>query len=263
MKSRGNKLKQALQGEQPAVGGAVLTGSPLFVETLGDIGFDFVWVDLEHLGPSPYDASYLEHLTRAADTGGTELIVRIPRPEPAIIRKVLDAGVRNVLVPRIESAEEVERAVRAANYVYKGETGERGLALSRANGWGIEMEEYTVTEDESVLIGAMIENETAIERLDEILRVPELGFAFIGPADLSASVGHPLDISNTDVQNRITQVIQRCADADIPVAGIAPERSAVPEMIEDGYDILVVDSDIEAVQERASDRLEMVKDSMD
>jgi 2-dehydro-3-deoxyglucarate aldolase len=83
----------------------------LLVEVFGDLGLDFVWLDFEHTGPSAYDSKVFENLTRAAEGAGTELLVRTPSGDPEIIRKILDTGVRNLLIPRIETAEEVKRAV--------------------------------------------------------------------------------------------------------------------------------------------------------
>jgi 2-dehydro-3-deoxyglucarate aldolase len=253
-----NGIRQSIAAERPAVGTAVFTGSPALVETLGGLGVDFAWIDLEHGAGSPYDAEQLAHLARAADTVETELMVRIPKPEPAMVRKVLDTGVRNVLVPRVETAAEVAQAVEAGHFDYEGAVGDRGMALARANNWGLEMEGYPEREDDTVLVGAMIENETAIDNLDDILAVPELGFVFIGPADLSVSVGRPLETGSEAVQGRIERIVRRCTEADVPVAGIAPDAAAASSMAAEGYQILVVDSDIEAIQDRVRDRLEQL-----
>ncbi|MFC7174841.1 aldolase/citrate lyase family protein [Haloplanus litoreus] len=83
-------------------------------------------MDFEHTGESPWDSMLFESLTRAAEAGDIELFVRLPAPDQALIRKVLDAGVRNLLIPRIDSAAEVRRAVEATRFVYDGEPGSAG-----------------------------------------------------------------------------------------------------------------------------------------
>src|SRR6056297_399993 len=108
-----NGLRRALEAGETVFGAAAATYSPTVVEILGDVGLDYVWIDLEHGGPSPYDSTALAELTRAAEAGGIELLVRLPKPEPALVRKVLDAGVRTVLLPRIETAEQLRPAVEA------------------------------------------------------------------------------------------------------------------------------------------------------
>lgn len=257
-----NLVRESIESGTPAVGAAVFTGAPALVELIGRVGVDFAWVDLEHGAGSPYDAHRLEHLARAADASETELMVRVPSPTPVIVRKVLDTGVRNVLVPRVETADQVRRAVRAGRFEFDEEIGDRGLALARANAWGLDMDGYPEREDDSVLVGAMIENETAIDNLDEILAVPELGFVFIGPADLSVSVGRPLELEGDAVQRRIQDVVTRCTEANVPVAGIASDVSAASSMADEGYQILVVDSDIKAIQARVRDRVSCLDDAL-
>lgn len=153
------------------------------------------------------------------------------------MRKALDAGVRNVFISRVDTADEVRRAVRAARFQYDDEPGERGLASPRARRWGL-ADDYTETEDEEVLVGVTIESETAIDNLDEILSVPELGFVFIGLLDLSVAVSHPGKLDHPDVQEAVETVDTASLDAGIPVGGLGFGMDDVNEKANDGYQIL-------------------------
>jgi 2-dehydro-3-deoxyglucarate aldolase len=112
-----NDLAAILDDGDAALGILDNTYSPTLVEFYGELDLDFVWLDLEHGGPDPWDWSQLEDLLRAAERTDIELLVRLPDTDPTLVRKALDLGVRNVFLPRVETAEEVRDAVRSARFV--------------------------------------------------------------------------------------------------------------------------------------------------
>lgn len=245
---RTNDLRRTVEGDEVAFG--VIDGlhSPTMVELVGELGFDFVWLDFEHGGPSPWDGQRLEDMLRAADAVGTELLVRLPTHEPALVRKTLDAGVRNVFIPRIETAEEARRAIEAARFEYDGAPGERGLASPRASRWGGAGEAYTETEDEEVMFGVTIETAAAVENIADIVSVPELGFVFIGPNDLSVSYGHPGKADHPEVQEAVESVRTAALANDVAVGGLGGNMTDVHEKVDAGYQLLNVGSTIGAVR---------------
>lgn len=230
-------LRGRLEAGDVALGVLDNTYSPAVVELCGELGLDFVWLDLEHGGPSPWDATALENFARAAERSGTELLVRIPVADPGLVRKVLDSGVRNLFLSRVEHAAEVRRAVRASRFTIGGEPGERGLASPRASRWG-QREGYVDHEDREVMVGVTIENRTAVDDIDEILDVPELGFVFLGPLDLSVSLGHPGEPDHTDVNTAEDQVLEAALAADVPVGGLGFGMDDVNAKAEAGYQML-------------------------
>jgi 2-dehydro-3-deoxyglucarate aldolase len=258
-----NQLLNAMDAGQPAIGALSTLASPAVIELCADLGFEFVWVDLEHLGPPPSDGTVVEELCRAADAGGIELVVRLPSSDGAVVRKVLDTGVRTLLLPRIETAEEVRRAVEAARFTYDGAPGDRGLATVRANRWGGNMEGYVDGEDATVRVGTMIETREALANLDDILRVQELGFAFVGPWDLSHALGHPLDTDHPDVVEAVATVEERCRAHDVPLAGFVDDPDQVPSLSEQGYRLLVVGSEMGAIRTVFGDWLDRYGSSTD
>jgi len=253
-----NSLREALENDDVVLGARSSTFSPNVVEAYGELGIDFVWLDFEHQGPSPWDSTLFEDLSRAADVGGTELFVRLPSGDPPLVRKVLDAGVRNLLVPRVDSASEVREAVKATRFEYDGKPGERGKASGRSSTWG-SASDYVETEDREVCIGVMIEKTTAVDELDEILSVPDLGFVFVGPSDLSAQMGHPTNKTHPDVQQQVEEIVQTSLDAGVPVGRITNDPEAAREAIEDGVQILRIGGDLSSARTVLGERLDSIR----
>jgi 2-dehydro-3-deoxyglucarate aldolase len=224
------------------------------------MGLDFVWLDFEHRGTSPWDASEFEALTRAADVSDIELLVRIPAADPALVRRVLDSGVRNLLIPRVDDAEEIRTAVEASRFTYVDSPGQRGYARSRSGNYGA-TPDYTDTEDSEVCVGTMIEKESALNDLDEILAVEDLGFAFVGAMDLSVQLGHPGNPSHPDVQEAIRTIEIKTADAGIPLGGISHEFEGATELVENGYRIVRIGGEFGAAQEAIGQRLARLHDA--
>ncbi|MFA9504610.1 HpcH/HpaI aldolase/citrate lyase family protein [Natrinema sp. H-ect1] len=244
---RTNALRETLESDDVALGVLENTYSPTVVELYAALGVDFVWIDLEHGGPSPVDGGRLEELLRAADVTDTELLVRLPDTDPALVRKALDAGVRNVFLPRVGSSEELEAAVRAGRFEYDGEPGRRGMANPRASRWGL-TDDYVTSEDESVVVGVTIETQSALDELDDILAVPELGFVFIGPLDLSVSLGHPGEFDHPEVEEAVERIRSAAIEADVPVGGLGFGMDDVNEKAENGYQLLNVGTTTGALQ---------------
>ncbi|WP_049921837.1 HpcH/HpaI aldolase family protein [Halopiger djelfimassiliensis] len=244
---RSNALRRTLEDGDVALGVLESTYSPTLVEFYGELGLDFVWIDLEHAGPSPWDGERMADLLRAADVSGTELLVRLPEPDPGMVRKALDAGVRNLFVSRIETAAEVRQAVRASRFRYDGDAGRRGFAAPRASRWGT-TDDYAASEDEEIVVGVTIENPTAVGNLDEILDVPDLGFVFAGPLDLAVSTGHPGEPTHDDVEELVEEIRTRALEADVPLGGLGFGMDDVNEKADSGYQILNLGSTTGALQ---------------
>ncbi|MBX0287163.1 HpcH/HpaI aldolase family protein [Haloarcula salinisoli] len=252
-----NGLRRALESGETVFGAAAATYSPTVIEIMGDVGLDYVWLDLEHGGPSPYDSTALAELTRAAEAGGIELLVRLPKPEPALVRKVLDAGVRTILLPRIETADQLRPAVEAAYFAHDGDVGDRGVGVGRSGKWAGYVDSFVGGEDSEVLVGTMIENQRAVDNVEEILDIPQLGFAFVGPADLSMSLsgGEPLADTDDAVEAAVDRTLEACLAADVPIGRIQNDPMAAQAAIDAGYQILRIGGDSGAIREVLGSRL--------
>lgn len=246
-----NQLRERVRDGGVAVGVLDSTYSPTLVEFYGELGVDFVWLDFEHGGPDPWDGPSVENLLRAAERTGVELLVRLPDTEPTLVRKALDLGVRNVFLPRVETAAEVEAAVKSARFEYDGDPGNRGLGSPRARRWGLG-EDYVAHEDRETMVGTTIETREAVEHIDEILAVPELGFVFLGPLDLSVAYGHPGELDHPDVEEAVEEVRTAAVDAGVPVGGLAFGLDDAAAKAENGYQMLNLGSTTGALKEAVS-----------
>lgn len=252
MDPRHNALRRTLDADTPAFGVLDNTYSPAAIEVVGELGFDFVWIDLEHGGPSPWDADALGDLLRAAELTDTELLVRIPEANPSMIRKALDAGVRNLFLSRVEDADEVRDALEAANFEYAGSPGRRGLGGPRSARYGL-ADDYVGTEDEEICLGVTIETAEAVENIEEILSVPELGFAFLGPNDFSVAYGAPGDLADPEVQAAVETVHDAALAHDVTLGGLTFGMDDAVEKVERGYRILHVGSALGALTKTFDD----------
>jgi len=251
-----NGFRTGLEEGDVQFGALATTCTPLIVEVYGDVGFDFVFVDLEHGGPSPYDSERLGNLVRAGETAGTDLLVRLPSGRPPLIRKVLDAGVRNVIVPRVRTADEVRTAAAATRFTYDGNPGDRGVGSARSTRWGGRIDaDYPDRADDTVSFGVMVENRTAIENVEEIVSVPGVNFTLLGHYDLAVSLGHS-EPTNESVQENVEVFERACRDAGVPYGRYTgTAEDAVDRAVDSGYRILLAGDETSAVRDHYADLL--------
>jgi 2-keto-3-deoxy-L-rhamnonate aldolase RhmA len=252
-----NSLQEKLSENNPVFGAQAISATPSIVEVCGEAGMDFIWIDLEHTGPSPLDSRAMTSLVRSAECAGTELLVRPHDPDPHVIRKILDTGVRNLILPRVETAEEVEEAIEAARFIYDGEPGKRGSSVSRVNNWGHAEEGFSEREDVSVVVGAMIENIAAVENIEEILNVSDLDFVRIGYGDLSVSLGSPIQTDHSEVIQAAEYVESVAKEYGVHLSRKANSPEAIIEALDNDYRILTVGSDFDILRSTLEERYPM------
>ncbi len=254
MKQR-NVVRSKLERGEPVFGVRIRSFSTTLVQVLGQVDVDYGYLDLEHAGFSPYDSTNLERMQIAANNAGVDLIVRIPESNPSMIRKVLDAGIQTIIIPRIKTANEVKRSIQASRFSYEEQPGQRGFGTAPTNDWGVRPEEYTENEDKSVLVGIMLETAEAIENLQEITSVPELGFVKIGTGDLSVSLGVPQEYNNPEIQEAIDSIEKECRSNDVPIGrGVSGVKEA-KRLLEKDYMLVDIGGDIEIFRETLRKRI--------
>lgn len=209
---------QRLRGGKLCLGLILKMPAPALVELAGLAGFDFVVIDTEH---GPDDHTQLEHHLRAADAVGVASIVRIGSPDRALIGRVLDSGATGLIIPHVTSAEVASHAVQAAHYP---PFGQRGLSTSTRAGrhtMTTAREHVERAVDTTVVIG-QIEDAVAIPLAEAIATTPRLDCVWIGPNDLSLSMGRPREHMEVDV-----------AETHI-IAGVLGSGSAALAVLADG-----------------------------
>lgn len=187
--ARSKALSAKIRQGETCVGLLIKMPSPALVELAGFVGFDFVLIDTEH---GPDDHTQLEHHIRAADAVQVPTIVRVGVIDSALIGRVLDSGAAGIVVPHLGSADDAHRAVRAAHYP---PFGKRGLATSTRAGHQTTrtvFEHLAASETGTIVIG-QIEDIEAVPHVTGIARTERLDCVWIGPNDLSQSIGKPRD----------------------------------------------------------------------
>lgn len=179
------KLRKKLAENKPVYGLWVTLESPSVTEMAVALGLDWVVIDAEH-GHLDFK-DILEHI-RAAVRSDTVLLVRIAEHSAALIKRVLDIGADGIVVPWVETAEQLKQIVSYAHYPPDGL---RGIGAERATGWGQCFREHVLEADENVLIVPIIETVTAVRNVVELAAVDGVDVFFFGPADLSATAGFP------------------------------------------------------------------------
>ena len=199
-------MKARLAAGEPAFGVSVMFPSPHVVEMLGALGFDWVLLDCEH---GSLTAESVELMAMAAAASGMTPIARPMTKSPEHIAQVLDRGVMGVQVPHVITADDARSVVQAVKY---HPLGRRGLAAgTRSANYDAHgsMADYVRAANEATLIAAQIEDEAALANLDAILAVQGIDVFFIGPSDLSQSMGHPGDPRAAPVAAAIDAALQR------------------------------------------------------
>jgi 4-hydroxy-2-oxoheptanedioate aldolase len=172
--------------------------SPSLVEAIGYSGLDFIVIDAEH---GPVEVQTAENIVRAAEITGMVPIIRVPNNESHLILRALDIGAHGVQVPHISTKKEAESAVEYSKYHPQGK---RGLSpFTRAGKYGSAVENHTLRINEKVIVVVNIEGTEGIQNLKEITNVPDVDIIFIGPYDLSQSLGKPGQVEDPEVINFI------------------------------------------------------------
>jgi 2-keto-3-deoxy-L-rhamnonate aldolase RhmA len=201
-----NRIKQKIAGGEAALGCSLMFPSPQMVEMLGHAGFDWVLIDCEHGSIGPAD---VEIMAMAADAVGITPIARPKTNSSADIQSVMDRGVMGVQVPHINTAEDARGAVAAVKF---GPGAARGLAAgTRPDKWGLgaRMPDYIAEANAQSLVCVQLEHEQALQNLDEILTVDGIDVFFIGPSDLSQSMGFPGNPKAAPVAAAIDRALSR------------------------------------------------------
>lgn len=210
------RFKEALASEQGALGPFMITSDPAYVEAAGYAGYDFVLLDMEH-GPGTFEN--LQNLIRAANVAGVCPVVRVPRGTDIWIDRALDVGAGAVLVPQVDTAEQAREIVAAAKFSPVGMRGTCRFVRSAGYGAIPGSTYFSQAQDTAVIIQA--EGKKAVENLDEILDVPGIDVIFVGPYDLSSSLGHVGEIDHPDVTHCIKEIIEKASAKGVKVGCFA------------------------------------------
>jgi len=232
-------FRQALLEREVLLGGWLQIGHPACAEIHARAGLDWVCVDIEH---GAIDLETTTNIFRTLDGFNCTPVARLPLNDPVWIHRTLDAGARALIIPMVKTAEEAEAAVREAKYPPRGV---RGFGYSRGNMHGMDFEQSIKTANDELAMIMQIEHKDAIANLDAILEVPGVDGLFIGPMDLSGSMGIVGQLDHPDMIAALAKYRERCA-AHKTAAGmhiVRPNEDNVKANIDDGYTLIALGLD--------------------
>ena len=233
-----NKFRQDLIAGKKLIGCWSSLGSHITTEVLGVAGFDWLLLDAEH---SPNDVLSLIPQLMALKDSVSAPVVRPQWNDTVQIKRLLDAGFHNFLVPFVQSAEEARAAVAATRYPPQGV---RGLSVSQRNNHYGTVKDYFKIVNDNIAVMVQIETMVAVNAIEEICAVEGVDGVFIGPGDLSTTMGHIGNPLHPDVQAAMQKVLAGARKFGKPVGILAPAEADARRYLEMGITFVAVGSDL-------------------
>jgi len=235
-----NNLKESLQSGKVVLGPFLKFTDPAVVEIMGIAGFDFVIIDGEH---GPISIETAQNMIRAAETANITPVIRVANNDEALILRALDIGAQGIEIPQINSRSDALRAVKSVKYSPQGE---RGVCryVRAANYSSMDKFKYFECANKETMIIAHIEGVEGINNLDEILSVSGIDVIFIGPYDLSQSLGIPGQVNNSLVVEKMKEVILKCKENKIAVGTFADDIETAKSWVSLGVQYMSFSVDV-------------------
>lgn len=229
-------FKQKLAQKQPLIGTLQEIPATEVTEILTLVGFDWLFVDMEH---SAIDVPCMQHILQA----GQKLcpcIVRSPSHDEVWLKKILDAGADGIIIPLVNSAEKAKEIIRLCKYPPEGS---RSIGITRAQSYGMNFQQYVAEANKNGAVILQMEHIDAVRNIDSIVKVPGIDAIFIGPYDLSGSMGMTGQVNSPEVQQQIEILRNACINANLPMGIFTANPAEVKSLLEKGYSLIAVGID--------------------
>jgi 2-dehydro-3-deoxyglucarate aldolase len=232
-----NAFRRDLRAGKRLIGCWVSLTSPITAEILGLAGFDWLLIDGEH---APNDIGTFVLQLMALKDSASAPVVRPQSNDAVLVKRLLDAGFANFLIPMVDTADDARRAVAATRYP---PAGVRGVSVSmRGNRYGT-VGDYQQVANDNVAVAVQIETPTAVANVEAICEVEGVDAVFIGPSDLAAGYGHLGQASHPHVQAAMRTVIETASAVGVPVGILAPVEADARRYLDMGVTMVAVGSD--------------------
>lgn len=239
-----NMIKKRFLNGEFSIGSFIELATPISVEAAGIAGLDYVLIDMEH---SPVELEQVGQCIRAAELKNTVPFVRIKEISRGNILKCLDLGAKGIVIPGVRTVDEVYEIVRHAKY---RPIGERGFCPTRCCEFGYNnampdgINAYTKECNDNIWVMPQCETIGCLENIDEIVNIEGVDGIFIGPFDLSLSLGKPGNFEDDEVKAAFVKIKDVCKKAKKPVFIFTPGMEAAKLRISEGYDGICYSSDL-------------------
>jgi 2-keto-3-deoxy-L-rhamnonate aldolase RhmA len=234
----GIELKSYWNSGKPSFGAWVTCTDPTVAAVICNIGYDWVLIDAEH---HPFNAETLREIIAVVHYRGVVPIVRVTTNDAALIKQTLDFGAEGILVPLLHTEEDARHALASCRYPPNGI---RGFNPRDASNFFKDIDHYLNTINERVIAMLQVEHIDAVNNLDKILALSGLDAIFIGPADLSNSMGFVGQPSHPEVQEVINKTIDKCNAVGVPVGiSIDGPAEALSPWFKRGINFMTIGAD--------------------
>lgn len=251
-----NRVKELLRQGKPAVGHWLSFPSPDIAELLAGFGMDWMLIDTEH-GPASYED--VENIVRAVAPHGVVPLVRVGENNPALIKRALDRGAAGVLVPMVNTAEEARAAVAACKFPPEGI---RGVAGTRAARYGLDVKAYFEGWNRDVLVVVQVETRQGVANVEEIAAVPGVDVLFIGPGDLSSSLGCFLRFDHPDFTAAVARIVAAGRARGVAAGYLATGADAALARVREGMTFIGVVTDSKLLADAAQATYRKVREGL-
>src|SRR5215216_686335 len=231
-----NRTKRKLKAGQPAYGVISTSDDPQLAELFGLAGFDFYMLDAEH---GLIDAVQAVNVVRACESVNMTPMVRIGSKDAKVVLQYLDAGMLGVMMPGLETLDEIKMLVNAVKFP---PLGKRGMGLARASGYiavGMEAAEYIHFSNEEIMVIPQFEDAALLDRFEEMLSGTGVDAVVIGPRDLSLNMGFPDGPNHPEVQEMIDWVVGICKNAGVAAGITAGSRADAAKQVARGATMIL------------------------
>jgi 2-keto-3-deoxy-L-rhamnonate aldolase RhmA len=232
-----NSVRERLYSGETCFGTFLTIGNPDIADILKRLGFDWFVFDMEHSYLSTDD---VKTMMQTLEESNVSPIVRIGQIDQYLVKRALDIGSEGLIAPLVNSAEESERLVKFAMYPPEGL---RGAGPGRATRYGLNMKEYFNTANRELLMAVQIETKEALSNVDEILATKRIDVGFVGPTDLTISLGFGAERSNPKVIEAMKRVVKSCNDHGKIAGTMAATVDEIKKFQELGFKFLSLASD--------------------
>lgn len=247
---RESRLKAKLRAGEPTLGCWLFMGSPVVSELLAHAGFDALIVDHEH-APGSLETGI--HQMRAIQTTPTTALVRVADNQPMYFKQNLDAGAEGILVANVESGEAAAAAVAACRYPPQGIRGHQ-TGASRASDWGfLPPADYYRTWEQNFLLALLIESDKGVAAIPEMCALPEVDMLFIGPTDLSGSIGKARDFEAPEFKELMAEAERRILEGGKWLGAVTLPGDSPAAQFARGYHFVTNANDVTLLRDGARD----------
>ena len=247
-----NKLKTKLINNQPVIGAWSIISSPIVVEILAMSGFDFLILDMEH---GVYDQTVLDSCIRACEAAGCAPIVRVPGINPSATQWALDLGAHGVVVPQVGNADSALIAVSMTKFAPTGTRGYNPFTRF-ANYAAPSNNQAGKLRNDFGLTGVIVENQMALNELDDILAIKDLDMVYIGVYDLSIALGYEGNTKHPEILQIVEKSIARIRASGKTAGIMVRNKDDVTKAVKQGAKFLVYSVDSSILYEAAMGAVE-------